>query len=311
MDAKDVRIFCEMAFKNPSFNAFRDRHISPSGIGRKVGLDEKTVRVRIRKMEDDGFIKYYQAVPSLALFGLKTVVPYRFEALNLPTKHRVVEHIQRVPHVVEAFDHIGPSITVSIAGTSPEDVQAVADSIASRYELTQLRLGEQSVAQATLLPDKLDWQIMRKLRYDARCTTKDIAKALSITPRMAEYRIRKLLNSGAMLVRAMIDPRKQHGLIFYELELTIDEEKRSSIARQLERTHGEKLWLMRESRGGTLPANLFGFNLGEPEEAAINALKIEGVKACSLYILKEMIEPQDPNWIDSIIEQEIGAVTLD
>ncbi len=306
MDAKDVRIFCEMAFKNPSFNAFHDRHISPSGIGRNVGLDEKTVRVRVRKMEDDGFIKYYQALPSLALFGLTTVTSYRFEALNLPTKHRVVEHIQRVPHVVEAFDYIGPYVTINIAGTSPEDVQTVADSIASRYELNQLRLGEQTVTQATFLPDKLDWQIMHKLRYDARCTTRDVAKALSITPRMAEYRIRKLLNSGTMLVRAMIDPRKQQGLIFYELELTIHEEKQSSIARQLEKSQGEKLWLIRESRGGTLLANLFGFSLGEPEEAAMNALKIEGVRACTPFILKEMIEPQGPNWIDSIIEQEIG-----
>lgn len=306
MDAKDVRIFCEMAFKSPGFNSFRDRHVSPSGIGKNVGLDEKTVRVRVRNMEDDGFIKYYQTVPSLALFGLTTVASYRFEALNLTTKHRVVEYVQRVPHVVEAFDYIGPYVTISIAGTSPADVQTVADSIASRFELSQLKLGEQTVTQSTLLPDKLDWQIMQKLRYNARSTTKDVADALSLTPRMAEYRIRKLLNSGAMLVRAMIDPRKQQGLVFYELEFTLHEEKKSSIARQLEKTHGEKLWLIRESRGGTLLANLFGFSLGEPEEAAINGLKIEGVRSWSPYILKEVIEPQGPNWIDRIIEQEIG-----
>jgi DNA-binding Lrp family transcriptional regulator len=305
MDAKDVRIFCEMAFKNPRFNAFRDRHISPSGIGRNVGLDEKTVRVRVRKMEDEGFIKYYQALPSLALFGLRTIGSYRFEALNIQTKHNVAEHIQRMPYVVEAFDYIGPHISISIAGTSNEDVQTVADSIASRYELSQLRLGEQEVTQVTMIPDKLDWQIMRSLRYSARSTTKDVAKALSITPRMAEYRIRKLLSSGTMLVRAVIDPRKQQGLIFYELELSVHEERKSSVAGQLEKVHGEKLWLMRESRGGILLANLFGFNLGEPEEAALNSLKMEGVRSCSLYILKEVIEPQGPNWIDSIMKQEI------
>ena len=67
MDAKDVRIFCEMAFKSPKFNAFRDRHISPSGIGRNIGLDEKTVRVRVRRMEDEGSsstTKLFPASPS-------------------------------------------------------------------------------------------------------------------------------------------------------------------------------------------------------------------------------------------------------
>lgn len=67
------------------------RRVSPLAIGRKLGLDEKTVRVRVKKMEDDGFIKYYQAVPSLALFNLASANRYHVEALNITTKHRVVE----------------------------------------------------------------------------------------------------------------------------------------------------------------------------------------------------------------------------
>jgi DNA-binding Lrp family transcriptional regulator len=73
LDAKDVRIFCEMAFGTTSFSAIQDRRVSPSEIGRKVSLDEKTVRVRVKKMEDDGFIKYYQVMPNLNLFGLGRV----------------------------------------------------------------------------------------------------------------------------------------------------------------------------------------------------------------------------------------------
>jgi DNA-binding Lrp family transcriptional regulator len=69
LDAKDVRIFCEIAFKGLDYDSFTDRRVSPLAIGRKLGLDEKTVRVRIKK--DDGFIKYYQAMPSLALFNSK------------------------------------------------------------------------------------------------------------------------------------------------------------------------------------------------------------------------------------------------
>jgi len=67
LDAKDVRIFCEIAFKGLDYDSFTDRRVSPLAIGRKLGLDEKTVRVRVKKMENDGFIKYYQVMPSLAL----------------------------------------------------------------------------------------------------------------------------------------------------------------------------------------------------------------------------------------------------
>ena len=307
MDAKDVRIFCEIAFKNPGINEIGGREISPSGIGKSLGLDEKTVRVRIKRMEQDGFIKNYQAIPSFALFGLKTLASYRFESLNILTKHNIIDYIQRVPHVVDAYDYIGPFIAIRFAGTSQDDIQTVANSVASRFELSQFPLGDETALFTTLLPDKLDWQIIKKLRYDARCPAKDVATALHITPRMAEYRIKKLLSSGAMTVRATIDTRKQQGLIFYELELSASETHQTSIAKQLEKQQGEKLWAVQKSRAGILLVSLFGFTLGDPEEALLSSLKLEGVRGCSLYILKEMIEPPKPSWVDNIIDQNIAG----
>ncbi len=55
-------------------------------------------------MEDVGFIKYYQAMPSLALFQLKNMNTYRFEALNIATKHRVIEYVQIRPFICEPGD---------------------------------------------------------------------------------------------------------------------------------------------------------------------------------------------------------------
>ncbi len=74
-----------------SFSAIRDRNVSPSEIGRKVGIDEKTVRVRVKKMEGDGFIKYYQVAPNLSLFGLNEIRFYRLQALSIMTKDRLLD----------------------------------------------------------------------------------------------------------------------------------------------------------------------------------------------------------------------------
>jgi DNA-binding Lrp family transcriptional regulator len=125
LDAKDVRIFCEIAFKGLDYDSFTDRRVSPLAIGRKLGLDEKTVRVRIKKMEDDGFIKYYQAMSSLALFQLKKMNTYRFEALNIATKHRVIEHVQEFPFIVEVIDYLGKVVSISSIGTSSEAIDQV------------------------------------------------------------------------------------------------------------------------------------------------------------------------------------------
>ena len=305
MDAKDVLIFCQMAFSDTSFSTIRDRHVSPSTIGRIVGLDEKTVRLRIKKMEEDGFIKHYQVVPNLGLFGLGSTGRYRFEALNLATKRRVVDFTHEVPQVLETFDYLGQSVSISFAGVSSRDVQKSADEIASRFELAKWNLHEASVRSCPQRMDRLDWQIIKEMRYSARRSTTDLAKALSITTRMAEYRMRRLMESGAMTVRASIDPRRQTGLVFYELELTVAEANQVHLARALAEKHGEKLWSTVASNNVML-ASLFCFSLGEPEDTSIDAAKLEGVKSCTLYVLKEVIEPRGPNWIDWKIEERLA-----
>src|SRR5207247_10141467 len=115
MEDKDVRIFCEMAFKGLDYDSFTDRRVSPLAIGRKLGLDEKTVRVRVNKMEEDGFIKYYQAMLSLVLFNLNHINSYSFEAMNILTKHRGIDDLPGLPYIIDASDYFAQVISVSIA----------------------------------------------------------------------------------------------------------------------------------------------------------------------------------------------------
>ncbi len=306
MDAKDVRIFCEMAFRRHGLGSNNERRLGPSEIAKRVGLDEKTVRVRVKRMEDDGFIKYYQATPSLDLLGMSDLRSYRFEALNLMTKRNLVEYLEKSQRIVEAFDYLGRAVSASIAGSSGEEVQRTADDIASRFELDRLPLGTLPVRDSLIKPDRLDWQIIGALRYNARAGASDVAKALSITPKMAEYRIKKLLDAGSMQVRAIIDPRKQEGLLFYELEISLNEGAQSSMTKKLAE-YDEKLWSVKKPREGVLLANLFAFSLGEPEDAAADFIGLDAVKSCSLFVLKEIVEARRPNWIDIHIEKETGV----
>jgi len=301
LDSTDVRIFCEMAFRDPGYEDFEERHPSAADLGKRLGLDKKTVRVRVKRMEESGFIKYYQATPNLALFGMRVISLFRFEALNLSTKNAIVNHLHDVPRLVEASDYLGPFLTGSIAGSTREDARTGADYLASRYELGTVVLGSRTIKGPVSRIDSLDWQIIKGLRYDARSSDKDLAEALSVTQRMVGYRVSKLLQSGVIRTKAVIDPQKQAGLVFYELELAIDPQRRSAISRWLEEKHGDRLWSLSSPMADVILASLFSFTIAEPEESVIEALKLDGVKRCLLFILKEVIEPKRPNWIDSLI----------
>ena len=307
MDSTDVRIFCELAFAEPTYKEFEERHPSAADLGKKLGLDKKTVSVRVNHMEESGFIKYYQAMPNLALFGMFVVSLFRFEALNLSTKKAVVSHLHEVPRLVESSDYIGPSLTGSMAGATREDARSGADYLASRYELGTIALGSRTIKEPVSRIDSLDWQIIKGLRYDARSSDRDLAEALSVTERMVGYRVSKLLRSGAIRTKAVIDPRRQAGLVFYELELAVDPQKRGATSTWLRERHGNKLWNLIIPMADVILASLFCFTIAEPEESAIEALEVEGVKRCQLFILKEVIEPKRPNWIDTVLESRLQS----
>ncbi|HUI85797.1 MAG TPA: AsnC family transcriptional regulator [Nitrososphaerales archaeon] len=307
MDSTDVRIFCEMAFLEQSYDEFRERRPSAAKMGKKLGLDEKTVRIRVNKMEESGFVKYYQAAPSLALFGMHHVGIFRFEALNLSTKYALMSRLDEVPRLVESSDYLGPFITGSIAGATPEEARKEAEGLAAHYELSIELLGDREVVAPASRLDRLDWQIIKELRYDARVGDSDLAKTLSVTERMVGYRVSKLLGSGAIKIRAVIDPQRQAGLVFYELELHCEARRQDAVSRWLKEGWGDRLWMLSSPVPGVLLASLFCFTLAEPEESATRALKEEGVKRCILFILKEVIEPKRPNWIDSLIDLRLAS----
>jgi DNA-binding Lrp family transcriptional regulator len=297
-----------MAFKYANYNASNERHASPAEIGKKLGLGEKTVRLRIKKMEEEGFIKYYQAIPNVALFGLKSASMYAFEVADVPSKHEKINHFRKAQWVLEITDLLGPIFSATLAGQSPESIQTVADDMTAELQLKQLKNIDQGVIDPLLSPTKLDWQIVKKLRYDALCSSREIAEAVSITYRMAEYRITKLLESKVFFIKAMIDAQRQRGITFYILTIYVDPTRQSALLDDLRKMHGEKLWLVLAPKEGVIVGNLFSHTVGEPEDALIRSLKLEGAKQGYLVILKEWIEPERPNWIDRLIEEKIEGM---
>jgi DNA-binding Lrp family transcriptional regulator len=204
---------------------------------------------------------------------------------------------------VDVFDMLGPSFLATFAARSPDDVEKTVDGFVGRFRLKiVMRLGDRVTKDPLAVPDRLEWRIIQKLRHDALRPTSRIADELSITPRMVDYRISKLLESGALFVRAAISAEKQRGLVFYGLVIFVDEPRHSDLVEAVREMFGVYLWSLLTPKTGVILANLFALTPNEPEEAVMNALRLKGVKQCLLSIFKQTIEPERPNWIDRRIE---------
>jgi len=298
MDAHDVRIFCALAVSGPPEAIPRSRPPGLRRIAQGLGLDEKTVRVRLRRLEDEGFIKYYQAAPDLALLGISTELTSRFEAVNVATKIDSLHYAQSQDGMVEALDFLGTSFVVTGAGNSADEATDLHKRIAHRFELDRFEQGRRTLppSDAQLLP--LDWKIIERMRYDARAPIDDVAGALGITPRMVRYRLGKIRASGAVTIRPMIDARRQQGVILYRLVVTTLSTSREEVLARLRQRLGDSIWAVRLTAAGPLLVDMFGFGLAEPEESVVAALEVKGVEACAALTLKEILEPPHGNWVD-------------
>jgi DNA-binding Lrp family transcriptional regulator len=307
MDAKDVRIFCQMAFKYADYNAFSERRISPTEISRQLGQPERTVRLRIKRMEEEGFIKFYQAIPNFNLFNLNLSM-HGFEAGDIDSKHNILERFRNVPRVVEMIDFLGPIFAATLAGETGPQSEQYATKLQKEFGFkSTVKLSDSRTPPPSIVPSKLDWQILSALRYDALRSSAEIAKSIPISKRMVEYRISKMLDAKAFFVKAMIDVRKQRGIVFYVLTLLTDPAEKSTVLEGLKLLHGENLWTLFVPKDDMFIANLFAFSTGEPEDSLVRTLKLKGVRHGELSILREWLDPDRPSWIDKLIQERIDA----
>ncbi len=307
MDEEDVKIFCEMGFKYYSY-AGKNRRPSPKEIGRQLGLDEKTVRKRVRSMEKEGFIQFYRAIPNPSLFDLPLLCTCGFRAQDILAKQQIVQKLLRAPYILEVGDFMGETIGVSLAALSEEDAQWKIKDLSSLAGVPSTpSFPPRRFPSPSVTPNRIDWELIRALRYDAIKPTNEIAAELGLTYRTAEYRISRLLDSQAFFVRAFVNASDSKGILFYSLFLELDEKVHERVKHELLDKHRGRLWFEFSPPVPLIILNMFATSVGEAEDNLLDALSHPGVRGGSLTLIKGMVEPVRPSWIDRLVEQRIST----
>jgi DNA-binding Lrp family transcriptional regulator len=286
----------------------RSRRPSPKEIGKKLGVDEKTVRLRTRKMEREGFIQYYQAIPNLRLFGRPLLCAYGFRAPTVAEKQNALRLLKDSDGIIDIADCLGEMCGVTLAASSEDEAETAVQGLEKSMGFPGMKLiPPRAFSSVSASLDKTDWAIMKALRYDALRRTEDVSEQLRLTYRTVEYRIEKLLGTQLLFIKAMINSRDSKGILFYSLALELEDATRSDLKQEIMATHSERTWLAFSPPGPMLVLNMFASSIGEPEDRLLETLSRRGVKGASVTIFKGWIEPTRPNWIDRILDEKAAA----
>src|SRR3989304_2581708 len=92
MDSLDLRIVREMGFRPYGTRPQDPMRVKPSYLAKRTGVGPGTGEARLARMEDAGFIRFYQMYPNFRHFGLHGSA-YLF---RVPDDDRKAEAIEKV-----------------------------------------------------------------------------------------------------------------------------------------------------------------------------------------------------------------------
>ncbi|HLC73452.1 MAG TPA: winged helix-turn-helix transcriptional regulator [Candidatus Nanoarchaeia archaeon] len=253
LDLKDRKILYQL-----DLNARQ----SDSEIAKKIGLSRDSVRYRINKMIENGYINYFMTLINSMKLGYDWYRTFfKFQNLSIDKEDDIINYLKGkaswitkvegpwdlntgifVRNVYEYRDLINEFLLKYSSFIERYDVAIVTREwtyhrdylLNKKIKTTKPLLMGFSIQKeyATETIDELDYKILKTILKNARMKTIDIARETNMTEMIVRYRLRKLVQNGIIMGFKPFLNVDKLGYIYFKLHLTlqnINHEKKQKI----------------------------------------------------------------------------------
>src|SRR5207245_10527445 len=124
---------------------------------------------------------------------------YNFQTTSITAKRYALQKARDEDDVIDIADFLGVGFGLTISARTEQQAIEKANNIAQHIGIETFQANPpRQFPQPRRSLDKLDWQIIKALRYNALRPTKRIAEEIKITYRMAEYTLGKHLETTTL-----------------------------------------------------------------------------------------------------------------
>ncbi len=289
-DTLDLRIMKEIGTPHSMQWNVRESYTS---IAKRVGVDEETVRKRIKRQEKLGAIQGWRAVIHPNLVGCVDAY-VDLEVSNTVRKEEILSQLELIDGVIVITSFEGKGLFVMFYAEPGEALSRKVRLICSICGTRDFTTLNSYLPPCDLKLSATDWKIIWAIRDDPRKNLSEVAKEAGITTRTVNRRLTLLTERRAFFLMGLPNFRQLVGttgnfLIFYS-----DGEKRSSGAKSIvSRFENTAFAAITQS---ALMCNIFFHNLSEAEQAYEWIKTLEEVRRVRMRILKDLIFVDD--WLD-------------
>lgn len=312
MDRLDLRLLKSLLVNNgvpPGVPALRKSFRS---IGKELGVDQGTVRKRIRRFQEHRILRGWYLAVYPGIDG-NDVVHAWFEVQGESSKGGQIEKLLSVPDVERVCDYLGPKLSIVLFTKKGTDQDATLRRL-TRMLGPGVKLHKQGVivTASSRLKDT-DAAIISSLRRDPWKPFSAISEEIGLSERTVKRRVASLSEGSAIYMLPIIDLKALHGSI--PMELVID----YASSRAKESVNEE---IASQIKEGIVFSNISGpygyfalvvHNLAQVEQITHWANQLPGVRRAHADLLQDVILNRSHYEIDKVPEGKIGrreAVSL-
>jgi DNA-binding Lrp family transcriptional regulator len=226
-------IMREMATSPSHWNANR----SYADVARKLGVDEDTVRNRLKMMREIGLLRGWRVIPNARLFGMASsnVV---LDFADQESKDAAIPRIMNAQGTILVQDFYGKTVQVTVFHREADDPernltsQGIAADLVTSWKV--------KLPGCEHKPKEVDWRIIAMMLRNAETKLPEIAATVKASQRTVKRRVNLMMESSAFFMQPLLNLRKAMGVTPCQLLVKcVPAKKRAldeAIASKFERT---------------------------------------------------------------------------
>jgi DNA-binding Lrp family transcriptional regulator len=272
-------------------------------IAAKLGVDEETVRNRVKHLRDSGFLLGYRLVPNPSLLG-RTFASLRIEFKDRESKEAAIPLLSKVEGVMNIGSTYDKSVLVTLFADEDQDFSKLLIALGVEGEISSVPgLG---LRTTNFCMTGLDWEIVSLLLRDAERKLDEIAKQLKVSTRTVKRRLNMMMKENAIFTMPMVDLRKTEG-ISYQLRVVSEQGKKSEVEKSVVAKIGDVVFRASDSQNGSV----FGFtgaNVAQGNDILEWVKQQTGVRSVTMTIAERVVQVFD--WIENEVERQVRTIPI-
>jgi DNA-binding Lrp family transcriptional regulator len=288
LDSLDVRILKVLLVNNgvPPGNPVLRR--SFRSMAKDLGVDQGTVRKRMKRLQEQGVIRGWYLGVSPGLTG-HDVVHAWVEVENEDAKGDLVARLLQVPDIERACSYLGPKVSVvlfSKKGTDPDAKQEHLAKLVGRLGVLH-RQGVVPIGVRTLR--QTDAAIVAALCRNPWRSFAGTAEEIGVSERTIKRRVTRLSEEGAIYMLPIVDLKALQGIVPVELRVDYSSKESRALVNSQVASHVKDGLLFSDSSG---PFGYFALmvpNVSKVEETERWVRGLKGVAKARAEVLQDVI----------------------